>query len=648
MEIDRIRASVRTILVREDGLSVDALSALCKPVCIATHLGRATAEQYGVLRGICDILQGQAAIAKFEDEDAWNEAIAASRRVRHFSGSDLYPLDLLARPRAVAAAVQRLEARGYHILLTARGVGVDGTVLAAICADIEERVRNLGGRRVIDAIFKWFEVNRRTYEGSLLYGRRIGRPRHVREPSIPWHFLYNIAWKHYGVTPISTNPARDIDELAGLARDMAASFDVEVYDQFDGMSIGPANFHQAFSDRIVYDELFAFQQWQPRMGARVLSSWLDHLAATGCVLPLASPQEWSAIGKSLVAGSQLTALTITYPSEHAGGAITPSKADILFDALAVPIEELNRGYATPLDTAKRNSPYFPLYKIADELCALPPRGMASRAIFERIYTLLRNACNSKREEKELERQMGAALERMTIEAVSLTGNAPAYAGLKYRTPNQRKKEAPFELDVADVTPKHLSLLECKKKALTNNARAGNVLSAAVDLAQAFLMPLVQMLRHEGELRGSGITFLNGQALQLDGRDIQHIAITMTDHGSMQDRMFLRAILTGLSLTGARLTALDPKDQADADKVNAQLKSVADGIASLAGQTSDNFAKFVNRYTLSTWWLSIDQLYFLCERASDLQEAVSPLGSTIFGTGDLMNEIARYDLLKRGA
>ena len=643
-EIDRIRASVRTILARGDGLSVDALFALCKPVCIAVHLGRAAAEQYAVLREICDMLRGEPTIVRFEEEVAWNKAIAEARRVRHFSGIDLYPLDLLARPQAVAEAGRRMELRGYTILLTARGIGVDDAVLAAICADIEQRIRRLGGRRVIDAILKWFDVNRRTYEGSLLYGRRIGQPRQTREPTIPWHFLYNVAWKHYGATPVSTNPVRDIDELAGVARDMAALFDVEAYDRFDGMTIGPANFHQAFSDRIVYDELFAFQQWQPRVASHVLSSWLQHLAATGCGFPLASPQEWDAIAKSLLAKSQLTALTITHPSEHTGGIITPAKANMLFNSLAVPLERLNKGYATPLDTAKRNSPYFPLYKISADLYALPPRGMAARAFFERVYTLLREAGDS-----QLERQMGVALECITVEAVGLTGNAPAYAGLQYRIPNQRKAEAPFELDVADVTHKHISLLECKKKQLTNAARAGNVLSAAVDLAQAFLMPLVQMNRHEAQLRASGITFLNGRVLQLDGRDIQRMAITMTDHGSMQDRMFLRAILIGL--WGARLTAIDSTHQAEADKVNAQLKNVADGISSLAAQTGGNFDDFVHRYIHSTFWLSIDQLYFLCERAGDLRDVMSPLGSIIFGTGDLMNEIAHCDrmgLIKRNA
>jgi hypothetical protein len=639
-EIEKIRSSIRATLAREDGFSIGALHALSKPVCIAAHLGRATAEQYAVLRGIVDLLRSdEQAVATFDDADAWNTAIAAARRVRHISGQEIYQLDLLGRPRAIADAIQRLDQRGYSVSLTGGGIRVDPAVLSAICADIEQRVRTLGGHVVIDSILKWFDLNKRVFEGSLLYGRRVGPPRQVRAPSKPWHFLYNLGWKHFCAPPASKNPSKDIVEMADLAGDMGAMLDVEAQDQFDGMTIGAGNFVQAFLDRIVYDELFAFQQWQPRVASRVLSSWITHLSATGCALPLASREEWDAIGSSLIARSQTTALTVTHPSEHTGALVTSDKATELFAALSVPIEQLNVGYATPLDTAKRNSPYFPLYKIGDDLYVMPPRGMLARAIFERIYALLRDAKNN-----QLERQMGLALEKMTIEAVALTGNAPAYAGLKYRTPELKKTAAPYELDVADVTLTEISLLECKKKPLTNAARGGNVLTAAVDLAQAFLMPLVQMIRHEGQLRAGGITFEDGQSLQLDGRNIQRIAITMTDHGSMQDRMFVRAAIVGL--WAARLTVFDPKHQADADKVNRELQSVAQGITALAGQDGGSFDQFVNRFILSTWWLSIDQLYFLCDRADSLREALTPLRSVTFSTGDIMNEIANYENIKK--
>jgi hypothetical protein len=636
-ELERIRANVRVILTRESGLSLDAPFALRKPTCIAAILGRATVEQYAVLSELCDILRNHhiVAVPGFEDAEPWNAAIAATRRVRHFSGVDLYTLDRAPRCHAVGEACRRLEQRGFAIGVTAQGVSVDAPTLAAICVNIEDRVRRLGGRQVIDMIFRWFEAQKRVYEGTLLYGRNVSQVPKLREPSIPWHFLYNIALKHLDATPSVQHFAKEATELAELARDMTAVFDVEVYDKFDGMTVGPANFHQVFLDHIVYDELFAFQQWQPKVADRVLSSWLRHLAAAGCGFPLATRAEWEALGSSLIARSQLTKLTITHPAEHAGPALTAQRAAMLFRAISSPLDQLNKGYATPLDTAKRNSPYFPLYMISPDLYAVPPRGMAARAVFERIYALLRDA-----RILNLESMMGVALEDMTREAVQLTGHVPRLFRSQYRPAGQRKGEAPLEVDLAEELDDRIVFMECKKKPLTNAARAGNVLSAAVDFAAAFLIPLVQINRHEEQLRAGGITFIDGQTLVLDGRHIQRVAVTMTDHGSMQDRMFLRAVLIGL--WGATLTAHDPKLQPVADKVNAQLQKVTQGITALAGQANSKFDDFVHRYVFSSWWFSIDQLTFLCEHTRDLRRATSPVGGVIFGTGDLMNEIAHSD------
>jgi hypothetical protein len=57
--------------------------------------------------------------------------------------------------------------------------------------------------------------------------------------------------------------------------------------------------------------------------------------------------------------------------------------------------------------------------------------------------------------------------------------------------------------------------------------------------------------------------------------------------------------------GARLTTIDPKHQADADKVSEQLRSVAEGITSLAAQAAIPLDRFARRFIFSTWWLSID-------------------------------------------
>lgn len=644
-ELDRIRTTVRTVLARNDGMSAETLFALKRPIAIAAHLGQASAEQFAVLSEICDILRAPDApqvIASLQEEKAWNLAIAATRDARRFAEYDPCTLDTFSRQMAVAASCRRLKQRGYKIAVNGYGVAIDRSTLVRMCADIEGRVRELGGRRVIEAILRCFDLKGRVYEGSLLYGRTVSLIPQPRDPSIPWHFLYNIAWKHFDAVPMSKDPVRDLGELADLARDMAAVFDVEVYSSFDGVTIVPANVHQAFADRILYDELFAFQQWQPEAAARVFSSWLDHLAAVGCHFPLASMEEWKTLGVSLIAKAQPVALTITNPAEHSSLELSWKRATALFEVLSIPSNELNNNYATPLDTANRNTPYFPLYRLSPDVWVIPPRGMAARSTFERIYALLREANAS-----NLETQMGAALERMAAEAMSLTGHAPAYVGLKYRIPGQRKREASYQLDIADESEECISFIECKKKPLTNAARAGNTLSAAADLASAFLMPLAQMNRHETQLRTSGISFDNGHFLTLKGRNIQRIAVTMTDHGSMQDRMFLRAVLIGL--WGARFTAYNPVHQTTANKLNEQFKIIADGITALARQAGGTFEDFFSSYIRSSWWLSIDQLYFLCEHARNLPNSLSSIGGFVFGSGDFMNEIAncaQAGILKR--
>src|SRR5260370_38937297 len=107
------------------------------------------------------------------------------------------------------------------------------------------------------------------------------------------------------------------------------------------MTISPASFHQSLLDRVVYDELFAFQQWQPRVASRLFSSWLRHLADQNCTFPLGSVDQWDAVGSSLISKSELTSLIVTHPSEHTSQMITVSKAHEFFGAAAIPVHQLN-------------------------------------------------------------------------------------------------------------------------------------------------------------------------------------------------------------------------------------------------------------------------------------------------------------------
>jgi hypothetical protein len=75
-----------------------------------------------------------------------------------------------------------------------------------------------------------------------------------------------------------------------------------------------------------------------------------------------------------------------------------------------------------------------------------------------------------------------------------------------------------------------------------------------------------------------------------------------------------------------------------NKPFAQLQSL---IAEAARHASEPFDRFLRILLHSSWWFSIDQLFFFCGRAPQLWSAISPLSVT-FGTGDIMTEIAHCD------
>ena len=646
-EIDRLHSTIRQALAREaTGFLIEAAFAIRDPLQIAALLGRAPTDAYGVIRRICDSFRPDDKvrfIAPFSEDEAWNGAILAARRIKRLSNYDVYGTGQFSRATAVAGACLRLRERGHEIGITSFGPFLDQNTFTAVCGEIDELVRRVGGRAVIDRILFWYRTTKRLYHGSLLSGRRVeGAMSNVRLPSEPLHYLYNLAWKHFAIAPTSRDPEGDYKALAELARDLAAALDTEAYSLYDGMSLSLADLQGSLADKILYDELFAFQQWQPTVAPAVFSGWLRHMQFVGCPFPIGSVEEWTEFGTRLMARAEVANLAFVSPLELATATLPAVRSAAFFEACRIQVKKLNKGYTTPLDTSRRNAPYFPIYEISEGLCVLPPRAILGRALFERVFTLLREA-----HVKDVENLMGKALELLTVDAIALTEGRITAEGRKYKRQGQKKGESPPEIDVAKETDARIFLFECKNKALTNVSRGGNALSALFDFAKAFFHPLIQANGHEIQLRSGGIEFLDGGGIDLAERAVDRIAVSMTDHGSMQDRTFLRAVFN--SLWGVRLVAPDPALRAQVDEFNdkylARIRQGIEKICELSGGPKD---RFVRMYLHDCCWLSIDQLFYLCQRSPDLRKALSPLRSMTFGTGDMMTELAAFDRMRENA
>jgi len=97
----------------------------------------------------------------------------------------------------------------------------------------------------------------------------------------------------------------------------------------------------------------------------------------------------------------------------------------------------------------------------------------------------------------------------------------------------------------------------KKKPLTRRAQAGSDVHILLDIANSLLDAQVQSGWHEARLRIHGyldLTSPKGTArLELKGRSVERIALSLLQFGSFQDRMLLKQFLEA-SMTVTRVLA----------------------------------------------------------------------------------------------
>lgn len=632
-----IFGQIKNILERPaPGLRNEDLFRLKKTIKMAAIAGRAPAVAVTAINCIWDATKLSTALVPLTDFEPWSRAIDLALAAAVHWDSGQYHLERFSREHAVAHAAERLKNQGYTFDLLEGGIALDAAAFKRACARIDGLVAGLGGRAVAERIVREYVRTDRMFDGSFLYGRNVDQIGNARLPSIPWHYLFQLAMKHIHRQPSSTTAQQDWSVVVDLARDLCATLDVEPYSAYDGIDIAPKGLQDTLQDLVLYDELFSFQQWQPRYASELMDAWLSFMASKGYPVPDQTMANWCTLSGSLLKAAADDMFVVTAPTAHAD--IDFAAAAAMLSSMATGSDNLNHGYATPLDTAKRTAPYVPLIKIVGDLYLIPPRALLARALYEWFYKRMREAPVSKVNPPPdtLDNTMGAALEHQAALVVRGVNHDAIIAGRKYRDPLSGKIP---EIDVLVETSERIFLIECKKKPLTNLARGGSSLHAIIDLSKALLDMLVQLARHEKVLRSQGrIDFLDGSSISLNGRAVEKIAVTMLDHGSLQDRMVISSIVRGLF--GRQLLAASSDDQTLLQGVNKTLTDLQAELTSLAGAAEGgDVGELLRVYALGTWWLGLDALHYLSRTHRDLWAALRPLRHLTFRTGDMMTEIA---------
>lgn len=635
---ERVAADIVSRLkAGDEGMRRPMLRALMHPLSVAGKLGHGDPLADTLLRTIFDATHDQPWIAAWSDQDAWIDAIELAHAYHRTANTEAYTDLAGSRANVVAGALQRLKERGFDHEIGPSRVSLTDTALTAACAVIEHAVQARGGVRVAHAIFASLIANGRLYRGLYLPGRTTSGTLKERPATIPWHFLYNLALKH--LTGGGANDHAAWTETVELARDVASSLDVEVYGQFEGVNIHHSNVANEILDCTLYDELFAFQQWSHGEADQLFDWWLDALDAYACPIPVASLSEWRAFAHGLLACAAPNELMTVRPIDLASASLPKTVAAALLAATSHPVGTVNAGYQTPVQMDLRNAPFLPLIALWPDNYLVQPTGLAARALYEALFTLMRGAGD-----KHLERKLGDALEHLTVRVLGAHGKTPSVAGVKYNHPTLHET---YEIDIALESKADVTLIECKRKALSRSGRGAGIANALNDISKGFLEPYIQMARHEVALRKqTSLTLGNGGTLTLGNRTVTRIALTMLDFGSLQDRLFIRNIVR--VFFNASLDSADPATDAILAKVNAKAAQLRTLLNTLAVMTGNSLDEFLGLYEFGTWWLSVDQLSLVAVDGATIPEALAPLRHVTFRTRDLMSELAYVTLMSEQA
>ena len=147
-----------------------------------------------------------------------------------------------------------------------------------------------------------------------------------------------------------------------------------------------------------------------------------------------------------------------------------------------------------------------------------------------------------------------------------------------------------------------------------------------------------MAGHEARLVSDGhITLLDGRKLTLDGREIEKIGINLFDHGSMQSRDVTKQIIE--ILVNNKLSSDDPREREFLKKVNNLLEKFANSVRIIVDADEQDCEEnwSLHKFEMATWWLSIDQLYYVCETGGGLWEGLLPIRHFTRRSGDLVYE-----------
>jgi hypothetical protein len=558
------------------------------------------------------------------NDTAWERAIDIGRALA-FLKTFPHPN---ARVEAVAAAGRRLQAQGYRLSVGENSYNFEDGEIERATEIVRTIFAEFGSVNCLTNLFGALQkIHPYDFE-MYLPGRISGMGFGVRDASIPFGFAINLAVAAPIPQSMPAEPQQKWKEALELARDIVSALNVESFSAFAHMGTSTLRAEAALRELAMFDHLFGLRQWRLSFTENFLTDFFssEHDDV------FKSKLGWTPADVVALCGA-VRVFANSDPKVITMGALRQSgiRRDFLDRILPYFVHAqgvVNAHYLSPFSATKADLMFKPLIQLGLNHLLLPATSMMGPAFYEATMGALRKFISAPAADK----LQGDGTERVVIGLFQRAKFNPTFVAKKYVD-----ALGDGECDLVLESDADILLVECKAKALTRGAMAGVQGDALLDFAGGMFAAQTQALRHERILRSVGhIEFIDGSRLEMRGRRITRLSVTLLDHGALQDKMTLANMFDAMLGASFKATPGYSKYR-QIDKLNRTLNDLRSEVAKLQA-----VGQHIKAQRLNAASLNVGQLEVILDGVADLEQFRKRVAQPV--TSMTLNPLLEYHYL----
>ena len=457
---------------------------------------------------------------------------------------------------------------------------------------------------------------------------------------VPWGYLLNVALSYFGSDikasqQIIEKTFLDIEKLAKL---FFAVLEIQPGSRFEVLFRPGLESIDTLRDAILYHQHFALEQLPIDVMREMLEGFNKHCPSLGVLEKLyVAILKWTC--SKIAAGSKPCTCFLFSENEllqNLESSFLPNDILHALSNLSHDVKTLNLGYCNPMNNSQKNYFSKPFIKKGNNYYLLD-----ANLFSKGFYHVWHNSFSASNPKDD--GAIGDVFETYFLELLQKK-NVEVAHGRKYTIGADVRKALGIqsqegECDFIIEAPQTILFIEAKKKEITAQAMAGNPAKALTDMAQSFVHGVTQACLHEYCLRKKGmLSFKDGSSLQLKGRNVLKIHLSMFDRGILNDRVFIIKFLN--AVLAYEYSCPQPKLLNDFQKYQNRLLKIC--CSSIMQSEYKN-----GKISMSCISLSLPQMLYLLKdvhSTESFSEAVLQTAFTSWGSQDWYQEYSCAKLL----